>query len=112
MKTRMMSLLAICVLGTFAVFAQADKKERFKVAGNCGMCETRIEKAANGLEGVTSAAWDKETKMIEVSFNPDQTSKDEIQKAIAKAGHDTPNHKATEEVYDSLPGCCKYERME
>jgi len=104
--------MAVCVLGTMTLFAQADKKEKFKVAGNCGMCETRIEKAANAVEGVTSAEWDKETKMIVVSFNPDETGKDEIQKAIAKVGHDTPDHKASDDVYASLPGCCKYERME
>ncbi len=106
-----MSFLALWVVGTVTLFAQADKKEKFKVAGNCGMCETRIEKAANGVEGVTSAEWDRDTKMIDVSFNPDQTDLDQIQKAIAAVGHDTPDHKAKDEVYDSLPGCCKYERM-
>ena len=30
--------------------------------------------------------------------------------AIAKVEHDTDMHKATDEVYDNLPGCCKYER--
>jgi copper chaperone CopZ len=112
MKTRMMSLVAIWVLGSFALFAQADKKEKFKVAGNCGMCETRIEKAATGVEGVSSAEWDKSNKMIKVAFNPDQTNKEEIQKAIAKVGHDTPGHKSKDEVYDSLPSCCKYIRIE
>jgi hypothetical protein len=32
--------------------------------------------------------------------------------AIANSGHDTKMHKASDEVYDKLPGCCKYERME
>jgi len=30
--------------------------------------------------------------------------------AIAKVGYDTPHHKASTEVYDKLPGCCKYDR--
>jgi hypothetical protein len=30
--------------------------------------------------------------------------------AIANAGHDTEMHKATDEAYNKLPGCCKYER--
>jgi copper chaperone CopZ len=103
------------VLGTITVLAgsaDADKKEKFKVAGNCGMCETRIEKAAKGVEGVNLAEWDKETKLIEVTFNPELTSKDKIQEAIAEVGHDTPLHRADNEVYEKLPGCCKYERME
>lgn len=36
---------------------------------------------------------------------------DDIQKAIAKVGHDAGKHKASDEVYDRLPGCCKYERL-
>ena len=32
--------------------------------------------------------------------------------AIAKAGHDTDMHKASKEVYDKLPACCKYDRKE
>jgi periplasmic mercuric ion binding protein len=35
-----------------------------------------------------------------------------IEMAIAKAGHDTPHHKAKDEVYNELPGCCKYDRTE
>ena len=104
-----MSLLAATAM---MVFAGENKTEKVQVAGNCGMCETRIEKAAKGVEGVQAAEWDKETKMIEVTFNPDQTSGDKIQKAIAAVGHDTPLHKASDEVYECLPGCCKYDRME
>jgi copper chaperone CopZ len=76
------------------------------------MCETRIEKAAKEVNGVNEADWDKETKMIEVTFNPEVTSRDKIQMAIAVVGHDTPLHQADDEVYEQLPQCCKYERME
>ena len=112
MKKRIIGFIFFWALGAVTLFARADEKEKFKVAGNCGMCETRIEKAAKGVEGVQLADWDKETKMIEVTFNSEQTDSDQIQKAIAKAGHDTPEHKASDKVYDELPGCCKYERME
>jgi copper chaperone CopZ len=112
MKTKMMSLVAVWILGAVTLSAQTEKKEKFEVAGNCGMCETRIEKAANAVEGVSAADWDKETKMIEVTFNPDKTNVDKVQMAIAEVGHDTPLHKASNEVYDKLPGCCKFERME
>jgi Cu(I)/Ag(I) efflux system membrane fusion protein len=27
---------------------------------------------------------------------------------VAKAGHDTEKYKATDKVYNDLPGCCKY----
>jgi periplasmic mercuric ion binding protein len=76
------------------------------------MCETRIEKAAGSLEGVSKADWNKETKVIELVFDDTKTSTDKIEKAIATVGHDTPNHKAKDEVYNKLPACCKYDRKE
>jgi periplasmic mercuric ion binding protein len=112
MKTRMFSLFVLMGLSSFALFAGSPKTEKFKVAGNCGMCETRIEKAAKSVEGVSVADWDKETKMIEVSFDTGATDIHKVHMAIAKAGHDTEMHKATDEAYDKLPGCCKYDRME
>ena len=111
MKKRIsLSLLMLLALG-FSVFAQNAKTEKFEVKGNCGMCETRIEKAANSVDGVKSADWDKETKMIKVTFDPGKTDLHKIHMAIAKAGHDTDMHKASDEVYDKLPACCKYDRM-
>jgi periplasmic mercuric ion binding protein len=111
MKTKVLSLIAMFVLGTFTVFA-GEKTEKFKVKGNCGMCEKRIEKAANSVEGVQTADWNKESKLIEVKFDDAKTSIDKIEMAIAKAGHDTPNRKAKDEVYDKLHSCCKYDRSE
>lgn len=89
--------------------AQETKTETFKVYGNCGMCEKRIEKAAK-IDGVTNADWNDETQMITISFDPSKTSVDKIHKAIAAVGHDTDKEKSTDEVYKKLPGCCKYDR--
>lgn len=82
----------------------------FKVSGNCDMCKERIETAAKSVPGVDSAEWNVDTKMIYVSFEKDKTSLGNIQNAIAKAGHDTDMHKATDEAYNKLPECCHYER--
>ena len=109
MKTKVLSLIAMFVLGTFTVFA-GEKTEKFKVYGNCGMCETRIEKAAKTVDGVSKADWNKETKMIEVTFDDAKTDVHKVHMAIAKVGHDTEMHKAKDEVYSELPGCCKYDR--
>jgi copper chaperone CopZ len=109
MKARFLSLVSLFLLGSVAIFAQ-DKTEKVKVYGNCGMCETRIEKAATDLDGVTSAEWDKETKMMEVKFDSKMVDVHKVHMAVAKVGHDTDMHKAQNEVYDALPGCCKYER--
>ncbi|MFV0540088.1 MAG: heavy-metal-associated domain-containing protein [Aestuariibaculum sp.] len=81
----------------------------FGVRGNCGMCKKTIEKAANGVEGVASADWDKAKKKIDVSFNGDKTNTDAIEKAIAASGYDTEHVAGSEEAYKNLPGCCQYD---
>lgn len=83
----------------------------FKVFGNCGMCEKRIEKALN-VEGVDSADWNKETKMATVVFNQNKISEEQLHKNVAEVGHDTKMYKAEDEVYAELPNCCKFEREE
>lgn len=113
MKRTMKSILivALLLLGLGSLQAQTAKAE-FKVYGNCGMCEARIEKAAESVEGIESADWDKETKMIVVKYDPAQVETLEVHKAIAKAGHDTEKVKADDKTYDELPGCCQYDREE
>ncbi len=110
MKTKVLSLVSLFVMGTVSVFA-GDKTEKIEVKGNCGMCEKRIEKAAMGVDGVSKADWDKVTKKLEVVFNDTKTSVDKIETAVAKVGHDTPHHKSSDEVYNKLPDCCKYDRQ-
>lgn len=109
MKKNVLSLVVMFLFGTMSVFAES-KTEEFKVYGNCGMCKSRIEKAANAVEGVTKADWDKVTKMVKVTYDESKTDADKIQLAIAKVGHDTDAHKADDKVYDKLHGCCKYDR--
>lgn len=109
MRTKVMSIAGMLLCGALSVFAE-NKTEKIEVKGNCGMCEKRIEKAALAVEGVSKADWNKETKMMEVVFDDSKTKLDKVEIAIAQVGHDTPHHKATAEVYDKLPGCCKYDR--
>ena len=111
MKTKILSAIMLLGLSSFTLFAGSAKTEKFKVAGNCGLCKTRIEKAAKSVTGVSEAEWNKDTKMIEVTYNPDGTTILKVQEAIAKAGHDTEMIRANDETYSNLPGCCKYERM-
>ena len=81
----------------------------FGVRGNCGMCKSTIEKAANGVEGVASANWDVDKKKIDVSFDDSKTDAMAIHKAIAASGYDTEKVAGDEEAYNGLPGCCKYD---
>lgn len=108
-KPIIIAFAVMALMGTQKGFA-ANKSEKFKVSGNCEMCEKRIEKAALGVTGVAKADWNKDTKEMTVNFDDAKTSLDKVEAAIAKAGHDTPLHKADAKTYDALPGCCKYDR--
>ncbi|WP_411767807.1 heavy-metal-associated domain-containing protein [Winogradskyella sp. A3E31] len=125
MKKVILSVAAIAVLG-FTSCKNETKKETettttemskdmamtnlsFGVRGNCGMCKSTIEKAANGVEGVASVNWDVDKKKIDVSFDDSKTDAMAIHKAIAASGYDTEKVEGDEEAYEDLPGCCKYD---
>ena len=87
---------------------ETTKTETIKVSGNCEMCKARIEKAAK-LDGVVvKAEWNKKDKTLTATFDQAKTNIEEIGKKVAASGHDTEKVKATDAVYDKLPGCCKY----
>ena len=94
-------------------FANAQSKksqtESFKVWGNCGMCKKTIEGSLK-TSGVSESEWNKETNMITVVFNPNKIGLAKIHKIIASVGYDTEIETASDEVYNNLHGCCKYER--
>ena len=74
------------------------------------MCETRIEKTASAIEGVTKADYDLKANKLTVTYDEKKTSTDDIEKALAKVGHDTDKYKADDAVYNKLPGCCHYRK--
>jgi len=90
--------------------AQVVQKAMFGVSGNCEMCKDRIETAASSVKGVSTAVWDVKTKKIDVEYMGPLASIDIIQKAIAKAGHDTGKYKADNKTYQGLPECCLYRK--
>lgn len=110
MKRKIFITLTMILAFGLGSFAQNLKTEKVKVYGNCGSCEKRIDKAAKAVDGVAKATWNKETMMLEVTYDPAKTSVEKIQTAVAKVGHDTDAIKADDKTYSSLPACCKYER--
>ena len=110
MKKKIFFTLTMVIAFGMGLMAQNLKTEKVKVYGNCGSCEKRIEKATKSVDGVTKAHWDKETLMLEVTYDPAKTNLEKIQTAVAKVGHDTDAVKADDKTYASLPACCKYDR--
>lgn len=112
MKNTILGMMLLFV--AFSTQAQ-DKKSKnakyeFEVNGNCEQCQKRIQKAAFSVAGVKSASWDVESHQMSVIINEEKCSLLDVKTAIAKVGHDSDEVKTTQEVYDNLHGCCKYER--
>lgn len=117
MKTIKLFVLILFAMGiSLGASAQMNmqksslKTETIKVAGKCETCKTRIEKAAK-TDGVTKANWNIKTQVLTVTYYPSMVTNAKIQKNIAAVGHDTEKVKASNKVYASLPGCCKYKRL-
>lgn len=77
------------------------------VKGNCGECKERIENAAD-IKGVKNDVWNEDTKILTVTYDTKKVTLEQIEKAIAKAGHETAGQKSDDKAYNALPSCCKY----
>jgi periplasmic mercuric ion binding protein len=73
------------------------------------MCKKTIESALD-KDGIKTANWNKDTKMIHVEFDSTIIKPDGIQKLIAATGYDTDLFTANDESYSNLHECCQYER--
>jgi len=82
-----------------------------KIYGNCGMCKSTIEKAAN-VDKLAKVNWDRETKKATVTYDAKRTNTDEILKRVALAGYDNEAYIAPDEAYTRLHQCCLYERAD
>lgn len=106
---RIAGLMTAAMLMMGLTVMAKDVTKTFKVSGNCGMCQEKIEKAAKDA-GATKAKWNKDSKTMKVSFDAKKTSEVKIKKSIAASGYDADGIKATEEAYNKLHGCCQYSR--
>ena len=93
------------------VGTKTNETTTFRVEGNCGMCKRNIENALD-VKGISSAEWNQKTKTLTVVYNPEKIQVDDIHKLVNGGGYDTDKFKAPDEVYDKLPGCCKYRNSE
>lgn len=100
--------LVLLLVATFGFAQEKNKKMNFEVDGVCEMCKMRIEKAAVEVPGVKFANWDIPTKQLSLVVDERKTNSMAIKSALANAGHDTKELKATQEAYDSVHPCCKY----
>ena len=110
----MKKIVLVVVFAFFGIQTNAqeqpnkNKKVEIEVNGNCDMCKKRIEKAAYSVKGVKSAIWHAEDQDIHLIIDETKCTVLDVEKAIAKVGHDTKDIKATDEDYDKIHGCCLY----
>lgn len=113
MKKNLLAIICAIALVSCSSEGEAAKETaKFRVYGNCEMCEKTIEGSLEDVEGVSSADWNIETDEMTVGFDPDVITLDKIKQRIADVGYDSESHRAKDEVYNNLHGCCKYERPE
>lgn len=111
MEKYLVLFIAFLVAGPMQGYAQIKnaRKETVHIYGNCGMCESTIEKSAL-KNGVAEADWNRTTKMAVITYDSTKTNIKVVMKRIADAGYDNDYYTAPDAVYDKLHGCCQYER--
>lgn len=112
MKSLQILLFGVAMIASASFSLGQNKPKKlettsFEVTGVCGMCEQRIEAAAL-IKGVKFADWDRTTQLLKVVYKTKKVDLATIQQAIADVGHDAGDIKATDAVYQELPGCCLY----
>lgn len=60
----------------------------------CAMCKVTIKKALQSVEGVQKVSIDGETKMADVTFDPQKTSIEALIKATTNAGYPATVHQS------------------
>ena len=110
----MKKIVLVVVFAFFGIQTNAqeqpnkNKKVEIEVNGNCDMCKKRIEKAAYSVKGVKSATWHADHQDLHLILDETKCKVIDVETAIAKAGHDTQDIKATDAEYYKVHGCCKY----
>lgn len=102
--------MSLLVIPETASAQERNVEVEIAVLGNCGMCKTRIERAAYSVRGVRSADWNQQEQKLTLVYRADRTDQETIERTIAKAGHDTENFITDEETHANLHQCCIYKR--
>jgi copper chaperone CopZ len=112
MKMKAIIIMSVVgLLSTSISYSQIKnaKTETITIYGNCGMCETTIEKAGSKSK-MYKTDWNVDTKMASITYDGKKTTADAVLKIIALSGYDNASFLAPDEAYNKLDGCCKYER--
>jgi mercuric ion binding protein len=110
MRYKMIWLLCGFLFISLIGMAQNKQTVSFKVYGNCEMCKSNIENSLKKKDGIIEKKWDMETHVLTVTYKPARITIGQIGKKVADAGYDNEYAVAPDAAYNSLHGCCKYDR--
>ena len=102
-------LLALLLIISSCDNATPNASSEFMVWGNCNMCKSTIEKSLD-VKGVSTADWNKDSKLIAVAYDTTLISLPQLHQLIALSGYDTELEKGDDAAYKELPECCQYQR--
>lgn len=109
MKTLIASLFALFAVAVAPSLSSAAViTDTISVTSmQCGMCESRIEKALKKADFINDVEADVENSVVVVSYDNTKATHAQIVKMISMTGYDTAELAADTEAQNNLHGCCK-----
>ncbi|MFO7875403.1 MAG: heavy metal translocating P-type ATPase [Desulfovermiculus sp.] len=81
------------------------RTQRFAIKGmTCAACSARVERVVSWMDGVHSAQVNLATESMQVSWDPDKVSPEEIKAAVHKAGYEAEGVSTGSEVELDIQG--------
>lgn len=102
----LLTILLFFILTPFLGLTQSTLQ--VNVAGNCGMCKANIESAASQVNGVISAVYDLDSKMLNLETRDPEFNQADLGAALSQAGYDSELSPASQATYNELAACCQY----
>lgn len=97
----------LLIAASISVIGQRKIETTFIVDGECNMCKKRIESALE-TKGIIFSEWNVDSKELFVAFKPKKITIGEIHERINSVGHDTERSLASDSIYSTIHGCCRY----
>ena len=87
---RSLMLAVFLALSSVTVAADVTKTVTLEVQGmNCAACPITVRKALKKVPGVSAVKVNYQSGIAEVSYDPNETSADELAKAVTAVGYPT-----------------------
>lgn len=83
------------------------EKSEIKTSAVCEHCKEIIEGRLSKVEGIKSSNLDLEKNIINVEYDTNVISLQEIKKIISDTGYDADEVKKNKRAFKKLPKCCQ-----